>query len=195
MGDYKTLENLGKAFIGESMARNRYTIYSGIARKEGYQQIAELFLATALNEVEHAEWNMRMLNAVASKTGSKADSPVESEVPHVVGTTPENLAAAMAGEHYETTKMYPEFAAAAQKEGFPDVAARLRAIGSVEAHHEARYRTLLELVKTGTMFKRQQKVKWVCMKCGYVHEGVEPPAKCPSCDHDKGYYMLLCESF
>jgi rubrerythrin len=195
MADIKTLENLGKAFIGESMARNRYTMYASIARKEGYQNIAEIFLATAMNEVEHAEWNMRMLNAVAAKTGSKADSAVESEVPHVVKTTAENLAAAMAGEHYETTKMYPDFAAVAQKEGFPDVAARLRAIGTVEAHHEARYKTLLELVKTGTVFKRDEKVKWVCMKCGYVHEGNEPPVKCPSCDHDKSYYLLLCENF
>jgi rubrerythrin len=195
MADYKTIENLGKAFIGESMARNRYTMYSGIARKEGYLQISEIFLATSLNEVEHAEWNMRMLNAVADRTGSKADSAVESEVPHVVGNTAENLAAAMAGEHYETTKMYPDFAAVAQKEGFPDVAARLRAIGTVEAHHEARYKTLLELVKTGTYFKRQEKVKWVCMKCGYVHEGVTPPVKCPSCDHDKSYYMLLWENY
>lgn len=195
MADCKTIENLGKAFIGESMARNRYTMYASIARKEGYQQISELFLATAMNELEHAEWNMRMLNSVLAKAGSKADYPVESEVPHAMGTTPENLAAAIMGEHYETTKMYPEFADVAQKEGFADVAVRLRSIGKVEAHHEQRYKLLLEQVKAGTLFKKSAKVKWVCMKCGYVHEGNEPPAKCPSCDHDKSYYMLLCEQY
>ncbi|MFH0884863.1 MAG: rubrerythrin family protein [Candidatus Micrarchaeota archaeon] len=195
MGDYKTLENLGKAFIGESMARNRYTMYAGIATKEGYRQIAELFLATAMNELEHAEWNMRMLNAVMEKTGSRFDPKVEMEVPHVVKTTAENLAAAIAGEHYETTTMYPEFADVAQKEGFADEASRLRSIGKVEAHHESRYKMLLEQVKAGTVFKKSAKVKWVCMKCGYVHEGNEPPAKCPSCDHDKSYYMLLCEQY
>lgn len=196
MSDYKTLENLGKAFIGESMARNRYTMYAGIARKEGYRQIAELFLATADNELEHAEWNMRMLNAVAEKSGSgHADLHVESDVPHVMKGTAENLAAAIAGENYEQTKMYPEFADVAQKEGFPDVAARLRSIGRAEAHHESRYKMLLEQVRAGTIFKKPDKVKWVCMKCGYVHEGNMPPLKCPSCDHDKSYYMLLCEQY
>jgi rubrerythrin len=195
MGDYKTIENLGTAFIGESMARNRYTMYASIARKEGYLQISEIFLATALNEVEHAEWNMRMLNALLEKTGTKGEVMSTSDVPHIVKTTPENLAAAMAGEHYEATKMYPEFAQIAQKEGFPDVAARLRSIGTVEAHHEQRYKMLLEQVKAGTLFKKSAKVKWVCMKCGYVHEGTTPPVKCPSCDHDKSYYMLLSEAY
>ena len=195
MADYKTLDNLAKAFIGESMARNRYTMYAGIARKEGYQQIAEIFLATAANELEHAEWNMRMLNSVAQKAGTKADPGVEMEVPHVMKTTADNLAAAIMGEHYETTKMYPEFADIAQKEGFSDIATRLRSIGRVEAHHEERYTTLLDLVKNGTVFKKPTKVKWICMKCGYVHEGNTPPAICPSCDHDKSYYMLLSEQY
>jgi len=195
MADCKTIENLGTAFIGESMARNRYTMYAGIARKEGYQQIADIFLATAANEVEHAEWNMRMLNAVIEKTGSKHEPMATSEVPHVMKTTVENLAAAMAGEHYENTKMYPDFANVAQKEGFLDVAARLRAIGSVEGHHESRYRKLMEQIKNGTTFKKSEKVQWVCIKCGYVHEGTTPPLKCPSCDHDESYYMLWCEEF
>jgi rubrerythrin len=195
MGDFKTLENLGKAFIGESMARNRYTMYSSIAAKEGYRQIAQLFITTADNEFEHAEWNMRMLNNVAEKTGSKIDLKVDSEVPHMVKTTVENLAAAIAGEHYETTKMYPEFADVAQKEGFQDVAARLRAIGRVEAHHEERYTKLLKTIKEGTTFKKSEKVQWTCQKCGYVHEGPTPPAKCPACDHDSGYYMLLNEIY
>jgi rubrerythrin len=196
MTDYKTIENLGKAFIGESMARNRYTMYAGIARKEGYQAIADIFLTTAGNELEHAEWNMRMLNSVIAKSGkAKDDLKVDSDVPHVMKTTVENLAAAIAGEHYETTKMYPEFADVAQKEGLNDIAVRLRAIGRVEAHHESRYNMLLEQVKAGTVFKKTERVQWVCTKCGYVHDGMTPPEKCPACDHDKSYYMLLCEQF
>ncbi|MFH1222387.1 MAG: rubrerythrin family protein [Candidatus Micrarchaeota archaeon] len=196
MGDYKTLENLAKAFIGESMARNRYSMYASIARKEGYQQIGDLFLLTADNEFEHGEWNMRMLNSIADKTGQKADVDVNAAaVPHVVKTTVDNLAAAIAGEHYETTEMYPGFADTAQKEGFPDIAARLRAIGKAESHHEERYIKLLTQIKDGTIFKKSEKVQWVCMKCGYVHEGTTPPAKCPSCDHDKAYYMLKSENY
>jgi rubrerythrin len=195
MSEYKTLENLAKAFIGESMARNRYTMYASIARKEGYQQIGDLFIATADNEFEHAEWNMRMLNSVMEKTGKKIELKVDSEIPHVVKTTVENLAAAIEGEHYETTKMYPEFADVAQKEGFTDVAVRLRAIARAEAHHEERYTKLIEQIKSGTVFKKSEKVQWVCLKCGYVHDGLTPPLKCPSCDHDKSYYMIKSENY
>ncbi len=197
MGSYKTLENLAAAFIGESMARNRYTMYAGIARKEGYHQISEIFLTTAENELEHAEWNMRMLNTLAEKTGVKTDDVIveKAPVPHIMEKTADNLAAAIAGEHYETTKMYPGFADVAQKEGFPEIARRLRAIGKAEAHHEERYAKLLEQVKNGTVFKKSEKVQWVCMKCGYVHEGPTPPEKCPSCDHDRNYYMLKCEQY
>ena len=150
-----------------------------------------------MNEVEHAEWNMRMLNSVLEKTGfsKEKDPKTESDVPHVMKSTVENLAAAMAGENYETTIMYPSFADVAQKEGFQDVAARLRAIGRVEAHHESRYKMLLEQVKAGTLFKKNEKVQWVCTKCGYVHEGLTPPARCPACDHESNYYMLLSENF
>lgn len=190
-----TVENLGRAFIGESMARNRYTMYAGIARKEGYQGIAELFIKTADNEVEHAEWNMRMLNSVCERTGTKADLKVDFEVPHVMKTTAENLASAIAGENYERTVMYPQFADIAQKEGLPDVAARLRAIAKAEGHHEERYAKLMGIIKNGTVFKRPAKVQWTCLKCGYVHEGPAPPEKCPACDHDRSYYMLLNEQY
>ncbi|MEM4165888.1 MAG: rubrerythrin family protein [Candidatus Bilamarchaeaceae archaeon] len=198
MSDYKTLENLAAAFIGESMARNRYTMYASIARKEGYQQISELFLLTAENELEHAEWNMKMLNMVAEKAGVKMEKDIlvtNAPVPHVIGKTVENLAVAIAGENYERTKMYPQFADIAQKEGFPDVAKRLRAIAIAEGHHEERYLKLIEQVKNGTVFKKSEKVQWVCMKCGYVHEGPTPPEKCPSCDHDRSYYMIKCETY
>ncbi|MFH2105880.1 MAG: rubrerythrin [Candidatus Micrarchaeota archaeon] len=195
MTEYKTLENLAKAFIGESMARNRYTMYAGIARKEGYQQIGDLFIVTAENEFEHAEWNMRMLNSVMEKTGKKIELKVDSDVSHVVKTTVENLASAIEGENYETTKMYPGFADVAQNEGFADVAARLRAIGRAEAHHEERYTKLIEQVKAGTVFKKSENVQWVCSKCGYAHDGLTPPLKCPACDHDRSYYMLKCEKY
>jgi rubrerythrin len=195
MSNYKILEHLAQAFIGESMARNRYTMYASVARKEGYQQISEIFLLTADNEFEHAEWNMKMHNAIAEKTGRANDLKVDSEFPHVVGNTAENLAAAIAGENYEHTKMYPEFADVAQKEGFADVATRLRNIAKAEAHHEERYTKLLEQLKGGTLFKKAEKVQWTCMKCGYVHEGLTPPSKCPVCEHDRSYYMLKCECY
>jgi len=195
MAKYETINNLAKAFIGESMARNRYTMYASVARKEGYQQIAEIFTITADNELEHAEWNMRMLNQLIEKTGEKPDIHVDTDVPHVVKSTAENLKAAIEGEHYEFTKMYPEFADVAEKEGFPEIAVRLRAIAKAEAHHEERYKKLLENVLNGTVFKKSQKVYWVCMKCGYVHEGPMPPARCPSCDHEKEYFMIKCEEY
>jgi len=196
MGEYKTLENLAKAFIGESMARNRYTMYAGIARKEGYMQIAEIFMTTAENELEHAEWNMRMLNSLVEKTGSKYEEPVvDFGVPHLVKTTVENLAAAIAGENYEYTTMYPGFADTAAKEGFPEIATRLRSIAKAEWHHEDRYKKLIGNIKNKSVFKKTEKVRWTCLKCGYVHEGTTPPLKCPACDHDQSYYMLLNENY
>ncbi len=191
----ETISNLTKAFIGESQARSRYTFYSRAAQKEGYEQIAEIFLATADNEFEHAEWNMKMFNSIVQKTGKDIELKTETDFPHVVKTTAENLAAAIEGEHYETTKMYPEFADVALKEGFPDVAARLRNIAKAEAHHEERYGKILEQITNGTLFKKTEKVPWVCMKCGYVHEGLTPPGKCPVCEHDKSFYMLKSEEY
>ena len=194
MADFKTVENLGKAFIGESMARNRYSMYASIARKECYRQISDIFIATADNEMEHAEWNMRMLNSILDKHAKK-DLQVEWEVPHVMKSTVENLAAAIDGEHYETTTMYPEFADVADKEGFHAIAIRLRAIGRAEAHHEDRYSKLLATIKAGTVFKKSEKVQWVCSKCGYIHDGTTPPERCPACDHDTTYYSLLNEKY
>lgn len=195
MAGYKTLENLAKAFIGESMARNRYTMYASIARKEKYYQISEIFLLTATNELEHAEWNMRMLNDLVRKTGQDVEVKVESEVPYVMNTTTENLKAAIDGENYEFTRMYPEFADIAEKEGFPEIAARLRAIAKAEGHHEERYKKLLNNVLNNTAFRKSTNVQWVCMKCGYVHEGNTPPIRCPSCDHEKEYFTVKCEEY
>jgi len=192
----KTIENLAKAFIGESQARNRYTIYARIAQKEGLEQMAEIFLLTAENEREHAKWIFRLIKELGKEAGSELDEiKVEAVVPAILGETKENLKAAIAGENYEHTQMYPEFADAAEKEGLPEIAKRLRAIAVAEKHHEERYQKLLGEIEDGSVLKRQEKVYWVCRKCGYVHEGVEPPEKCPSCSHPKNYFQLRCEEY
>jgi rubrerythrin len=192
----KTIENLTKAFIGESQARNRYTFYAKIAKKEGYEQIAEIFLITAENEKEHANNLFKLINELKKKNGEKLDEiKVEAVAPTILGNTAENLKAAIAGENYEHTKMYPEFAEVAEKEGFPEIAARLRAIAKAEEHHEERFKKLLKEVEAGTVFKKEKEVWWVCRECGYVHYGKEPPEKCPSCDHPRSYFQLKCEEY
>mgnify|MGYP001291573733 CR=1 FL=1 len=192
----KTLENLSKAFIGESQARNRYTLYSKTAKKEGYEQLADIFLVTADNEREHAKWLFRLIQELKEDSGEDLEAlTVEAEAPLVLGTTADNLIAAIAGEHYEYSEMYPEFADVAEEEGLEDIAVRLRAIGRAEEHHEERYKKLLGEVEAGTMFKKDEEVKWICRKCGYVHTGMEPPEKCPACDHPTKYYEILCEQY
>jgi rubrerythrin len=192
----ETIENLTKAFIGESQARNRYTFYAKIAQKEEYEQIAEIFLVTADNEREHAKWLFRLINQLKKKSEEKIDEiKVEAAAPLTLGNTKENLKAAILGEHYENTRMYPEFAEVAEKEGFKDIAKRLRAIARAEEHHEERYKKLLKEVENNTLFRKEKKVYWVCRKCGYIHEGKEPPEKCPSCDHPKNYFELLSENY
>ncbi len=192
----KTLENLTKAFIGESQARNRYTFYAKIARKEGFEQLAEIFLITAENEKEHASWLFKLINELKKKNGKKLEElKVEASAPLTLGKTAENLKAAIAGENYEYTQMYPEFAEVAEKEGYPEIGKRLRAIALAEKHHEERYQKILKEVKAGTVFKKKEKVWWVCRECGYVHFGFEPPEKCPSCDHLKSFYQVKCEVY
>ena len=192
----ETIKCLAKAFIGESQARNRYTFYSKAAKKEGFEQIAALFLLTADNEKEHATWVFKLINELKKKGGEKLDEiKVEAAAPTILGTTKDNLKAAIAGENYEHTKMYPEFADVAEKEGFPEIAARLRSIAVAEKHHEERYQKLLKQVEAGTIFKKGEQVWWVCRECGYVHFGKEPPEKCPSCDHAKSFYELKCEEY
>ncbi len=191
-----TIENLTKAFIGESQARNRYTFYAKIAQKEGFEQIAEIFLLSADNEREHAKWLFRLINELKKKTDEALDEiKVEAAAPTVLGSTKENLKASIAGENYEYTKMYPGFADTAEKEGLPEIAVRLRAIAKAEQHHEERYKKLLKEIEASTLFKKEKKVYWVCRKCGYIHEGEEPPEKCPSCDHPESYFELKCEQY
>jgi len=192
----KTIQNLTKAFIGESMARNRYTFYSKIARNEGFEQIAEIFLLTADNEREHAKKLFETINELKKNSKDKLDEiKVEAEAPTILGTTAENLKAAIAGENYEHTKMYPEFAGIAQKEGFPAIAGRLKSIAIAEKHHEERFQKILKEVQAGTVFKKEKEVWWVCRECGYMHYGKEAPEKCPSCDHSKAFYQLKCEEY
>jgi rubrerythrin len=192
----ETIKNLTKAFIGESMARNRYSFYSKIAIKEGYQQIGELFLVTADNEREHAKWLFRLIQELKKKAGEPMEEiNVEANAPTILGTTIDNLKAAIAGEHYENTEMYPSFADTADEEGFPHIAQRLRAISKAEEHHEERYKKLLAEVEAKTVFKKPEPVTWVCRKCGYTHEGEQPPIKCPSCDHESEYFELKCEKY
>jgi len=189
----ETAQNLMKAFIGESMARNRYTMFSKIAKKEGYEQIAGIFEETANQEAEHAKWNYRML--VQDLGINEAELQVDAAGPVVLKDTATNLLEAINGENYEYTTMYPEFANTAEKEGFPKVAARFRAIARAEWHHEQRYKKLLDQVKNNTVFKKEGKIYWVCRKCGYVHEGTEPPQVCPACNHPPSYYQRMCEEY
>ncbi len=190
----QTIKNLMTAFIGESMARNRYTIYAKIAEKEGFHQIGKIFLETAEQEREHAKWLYRML-VNDLKQNMKAVSLDVMDVDVRMGDTAANLKSALEGENYETTIMYPDFAKTAAAEGFPKIAARLLAIAKAEKHHEDRYAKLLKQVKAKTVFKKKQKIYWACLKCGYIHEGTEPPKECPSCSHPKEYFYRLTEEY
>jgi len=191
-----TIENLVKAFIGESQARNRYTFYAKIAKKEGFEQIAGIFLITAENEKEHASNLFTLINDLKKKSNERLDEiKVEAVAPTVLGSTAENLKAAIAGENYEHTIIYPEFADVAEREGFPEIAKRLRAIAKAEKHHKERYKKLLKEVEAGTFFKKEKEVWWVCRECGYIHFGKEPPEKCPSCDHPRSYFQRRCEEY
>ncbi len=193
----ETIKNLIKAYIGESLARNRYTCYAKIAKQEGYEQIAEIFLLTAENEREHAKWLYYLITELKKKYNINENSiKVDSvEVPIILGNTVENLKAAIEGENFEHTEMYPKFAEIAEKEGLKEISDRLRAIAVAEKHHEERFKKLLKEVENGTVFKKDEPVEWVCRKCGYVHLGEEPPEECPSCSHPKKYFEVKCERY
>ncbi|MFW5872676.1 MAG: rubrerythrin [bacterium] len=171
----KTEENLKKAFAGESEARNKYDYFASVAKKEGYQQIAGIFEETALNEKEHAKLWLKYLKGI--------------------GTTEENLQAAIDGENYEWTSMYKEFEETAREEGFEEIANFFQEVGEVEEEHEKRYKALLQNLKNGTVFKKSETVKWRCRNCGYIHEGTEAPEVCPACVHPQAFYEVLCENY
>ena len=191
-----TIENLTKAFVGESQARNRYSFYAKIAKKEGFEQIAEIFLITADNERAHAKRLFEHIQELKNKIGGNlGEIKVAASAPTTYGTTADNLKAAITGENYEYTQMYPEFAEIAEKEGLPHIAERLRSIAKAEEHHEERYKKLLKEIAGGTVFKKEEEVWWVCRECGYVHFGKKPPEKCPSCDHTRSFYQIKCEDY
>ncbi|MFA5252815.1 MAG: rubrerythrin family protein [Phycisphaerae bacterium] len=177
----QTEKNLLTAFSGESQARNRYTYFASQAKKEGYEQIAAIFEETAGQEKEHAKREFKFLQG--------GEVEITAAFPAgVIGKTVENLKAAAAGEHYETTEMYPGFAKIADKEGFGEIAEVFRNIAIAEKRHEGRYVALAKNITEGRVFKREKPVRWVCKNCGYVHEGTEPPDKCPACAHPKAYF-------
>jgi rubrerythrin len=164
----KTKENLKAAFAGESQARNKYIYFAKVARNEGYHYIAKIFEETALNEEQHAKDEFKLLEGI--------------------GDTIANLKEAIAGEDYEVKSMYPEFARIAREEGNNKAAVLFEQIARIEGHHRDKYRKLLSMVENGTVYKREKPVKWKCLKCGYVHEGNEPPRKCPCCQHPGEYF-------
>ncbi|PAT01029.1 rubrerythrin family protein [Candidatus Izimaplasma bacterium ZiA1] len=177
----ETEKNLLKAFAGESQARNRYTMFSKIAKKEGYEQIADVFLETAANELEHAKIFFRYLEGGAVEITATYPAGIEL-------STLENLEAAASGENEEWTELYPEFARIADEEGFKKVAASFRMIAKIEKDHEERYRLLFENIKNDSVFKKEEETVWFCRKCGHVHVGKRAPGICPVCNHPVAYF-------
>jgi len=171
----QTEKNLQAAFAGESQARNKYTFFASVAKQQGYEQIAALFLKTADNEKEHAKLWFKELAGI--------------------GSTAENLAAAAEGENYEWTDMYAGFAKTAEAEGFPELAARFRMVGEVERHHEERYRALLHNVETAAVFAKSEVKIWECRNCGHIVVGTAAPEVCPVCNHPQSYFELCAENY
>ncbi len=184
----KTEKNLLAAFAGESQARNRYTYFASVAKKEGYEQISAFFTETAENEKEHAKRFFSYLEGgMVEITASYPAGKIQ--------TTLENLISAAAGENEEHTKLYPEAAEIADKENLKEIAALFRSIAKVEMEHEKRFLKLADNIKSGIVFKRETKVRWKCRNCGYVHENTEAPEKCPSCLHPKAYFEIKEENY
>ena len=171
----QTEKNLMAAFSGESEARNKYTYFASKAKKDGYEQISALFLKTADNEKEHAKLWFKELNGI--------------------GTTEENLLSAAEGENYEWTDMYAGFAETAEKEGFPELAAKFRLVAAIEKHHEERYRKLLENVKTLQVFEKSEVKIWECRNCGHIVVGTKAPKLCPTCEHPQSYFEVNAENY
>ena len=184
----QTEKNLLTAFSGESQARNRYTYFASKAKKEGYVQISEIFTETANQEKEHAKRLFKFLEG--------GEVEITGTFPAgVIGTTLQNLKDSAAGEHYEQTVMYPEFAKTAREEGFDNLAEVFEAIAVAEKQHEKRYVDLAANIEADKVFKRDEKVTWRCRNCGYLHEGNEAPEVCPACDHPQAHFELLGENW
>jgi rubrerythrin len=189
----RTAENLMKAFAGESQARNRYTYYASVAKKEGYLQISSIFLETAENEKEHAKLFMKQL----LKYGMDGEVVVINNAgyPVAYADTLKNLQYAADGEKEEWTTLYTGFADIAAEEGFADIAAVFRNVARVEEKHEARYRKLHDNVQNHTVFKKDGKIYWKCVNCGHIIENIEAPPKCPVCDHGREYFEVWVENY
>ena len=184
----KTEKNLLAAFAGESQARNRYTFFASVARKEGYEQISAIFEETAGNEKEHAKLFFKHLKG--GMVEFTASYPAG-----VIASTADNLKAAAEGEKLEWGTLYPNFAEVAQKEGFLDVARTFTMVAKVEVYHERRYNKLLESLEQGKVFKKDQPIKWKCRNCGLVIEGTMAPDKCPTCNHPQAYFEVFTENY
>jgi len=171
----KTEQNLKQAFAGESQARNKYTYFASVAKKEGYEQIAAIFLETADQEKEHAKLHLKLLEGI--------------------GDTAANLQEAAAGENYEWIRMYPEMAKTARQEGFEEIARLFDGLAKIEKEHEERYKKLLENFQSDRVFARSERVKWRCRNCGFVYEGDKALTMCPVCKHPQAYFEVVAESF
>jgi rubrerythrin len=169
----KTEKNLREAFAGESQARNKYTYFASMAKKEGYEHVAAIFLETADNEKEHAKLHLQALKGI--------------------GDTIANLKAAAAGEGEEQKSMYPRMAEEARKEGFEEIAKVFEAIGAIEKAHQQRYEFLLKSIQDGSVFRKSKAVAWRCRNCGHIHTGTEPPQNCPVCKHPRAYFEVMAE--
>lgn len=190
----RTLDNLAKAFAGESQARNRYSFYASIARKEGYRQIEALFIETADNEREHAKrFYKHMVENLEAADPEIVH--VDADYPVSLGSTLQNLKAAAAGENEEHTQLYPEFAEIADEEGFPTIAMQFRKIAEVEVAHETRFLKLAENIEKEQVFKRNDVVRWKCRNCGFIWEGAEAPKSCPACAHPTEHFELMAEAY
>jgi rubrerythrin len=184
----RTEQNLLKAFAGESQARNRYTYFSSVARKEGLEQIASIFIETAENEKEHAKVFFKHLEG--------GDVEITAVYPAgIIKDTKTNLEAAAAGENMEWTTLYADFAKVAKDEGFPDIARSFEQVSKVEKFHESRYRKLINNLANTEVFNKKASVKWHCTNCGYVFEGTEPPKECPACKHPQAFFEVLAENY
>lgn len=181
----QTAVNLMKAFAGESQARNRYVFFAEAARREGYMEMAEIFELTAANEQAHAK---RFYQFLVNGGYNHEAITIEADFPVSYGTTQENLLSAAQGEHEEWSAIYKDAADTAEKEGFEAIATAYKAIAKVEEYHEQRYLQLKEKMDQDEVFRRQEKIEWICMVCGYVYEGYEAPKICPSCNHAQSYY-------
>lgn len=185
----KTEQNLLKAFAGESQARNRYTFYAKAAKKDGFEQISDVFLQTAEHERQHAKRFYQHLE------GGKVEITAAYPAGPMEGTTAEHLAAAAAGEHEEWAELYPAFAEIAEQEGFKDVATTFRMVAKAETTHEERYLKLLANIENDEVFRKKDQVKWMCRKCGYIHVGPTAPQVCPTCTHPQAYFEVFAENY